>query len=133
MKIFKTESIILFLEDMSKIFDDDFLYKSARLNLSVDDYVLIEFSNNKINNWIYYDSEQKNIFPFIFDKVKCYKSSHDICFSRSFFLNNKQVDEGWDYVDNSEDIRSWSISLYNVFVNISTLKQTLIERKEGHN
>ncbi len=88
------EKKVVFLDDMSKIIDEDFIFINVGWSNHGDP--LTSFQNKDVNFWLYFDDETNEVKQFIFDEVQCFGihgfggTSYDF----RFYLNGEFVEIG---------------------------------------
>lgn len=94
-KTFEMEKGLVFLDDMSKIIDRNFLSNTVGWNNHGDP--LTVFHNGKANKWVCFDDDTNEIKEFVFDEVHCC-GMHGFCGTRYdyiFYLEKNNVDIGY--------------------------------------
>ena len=90
----------VFLEDLTKVFDTDFLYHNAYWSGTNDGEKTTVFHNNKINEWFYLNNDTLEIKKFSFDNIHIF-SMHGYggtSFTPMYYLGNDITDVDFSYL-----------------------------------
>lgn len=106
----------VFLEDMSKIIDDNFINNNVEwVNHGGK---LTVFHNDKKNDWVYFNNETNEIKSFCFNKVVCsgFHGFGGTIYDYNFFLDDKPTEYcvgRYKFAPNSEKLKEIKIKEIN--------------------